>query len=204
MMNAAPKSPPTPVKVRVRLATEDDMPAVQEIYAHYVRLTTASFEEEPPTVAEMTARWQRVQARGLPYLVATKGKTVVGYAYASPFRERSGYRYTIEDSVYVTPDFLGRDVGNTLMEDLIKRCTALGFRQMIAVIGDSTNAASLALHSRHGFFVIGALSSTCFKFGRWVDAVLMQRILGEGDATLPGGEPGRRRRSAKRTRSSRA
>ena len=199
-MTAAPKSPPTPVKVRVRPATEEDMPAVQEIYAHYVRLTTASFEEEPPTVAEMTARWKGVQARGLPYLVATKGKGVVGYAYAVAFRERSGYRYTIEDSVYVAPNFLGRNVGNTLMEELIKRCTALGLRQMIAVIGDSTNAASLALHSRHGFFVIGALSSTCFKFGRWVDAVLMQRILGKGDAALPGGEPGRRKRNTKRAR----
>ncbi len=188
----------SPVKVRVRLATEQDMPAIQEIYAHYVLSTTASFEEEPPTVAEMTARWQRVLARSLPYLVATKGKRVVGYAYAGPFRERSGYRYTIEDSVYVAEDFRGRNVGNALLTELIERCTALGFRQMIAVIGDSTNASSLALHSRHGFFVVGALSSTCFKFGRWVDAVLMQRILGEGDNTLPPKYPGRRRQRARR------
>ena len=115
----------------------------------------------------------------------------------APFRERSGYRYTIEDSVYVGEDYLGRGVGNALMTELITRCTALGFRQMIAVIGDSTNAASLALHSRHGFFVVGALSSACFKFGRWVDAVLMQRILGEGDTTIPPGEPGRRRKRKK-------
>jgi L-amino acid N-acyltransferase YncA len=130
--------------------------------------------------------------------VATKGKQIIGYAYAGPYRERSGYRYTVEDSVYVAKDALGRNVGNALMSELIERCTALGFRQMIAVIGDSTNAASLALHSRHGFFVVGALSSTCFKFGRWVDAVLMQRILGEGDTTLPPKIPGKRSKKKSR------
>ena len=193
MSTSSSKTSPSLVKVRVRPALETDIPAVQEIYAHYVRLTTASFEDDPPTVAEMTARWQRVQARGLPYLVAVKGSKVVGYAYGAPFRERSGYRYTIEDSVYVAEDFLGKNVGNALMTELITRCTDLGFRQMVAVIGDSTNAASLALHSRHGFFVVGALSSTCFKFGRWVDAVLMQRILGDGDTTMPPKTPGKRR-----------
>jgi L-amino acid N-acyltransferase YncA len=198
MTSAAAKPSSGHLKVRIRPAVEQDISAVQEIYAHYVRLTTASFEDDPPTVAEMTARWQRVTARGLPYLVAVKGKTVVGYAYAAQFRERSGYRYTIEDSVYVAQDYLGRDVGNQLLAELIERCTALDFRQMIAVIGDSTNAASLGLHSRHGFFVIGALSSTCFKFGRWVDAVLMQRILGEGDTTLPAREPGKVKRRNKR------
>ena len=199
MSSSKEKQPASgPVKVRIRPALESDMPGVQEIYTHYVRLTTASFEEDPPTVAEMTARWQRVQSRGLPYLVAMKGNKLAGYAYAAPFRERSGYRYTIEDSIYVSEDFLGRNVGNALLTELIERCTALGFRQMVAVIGDSTNAASLAIHSRHGFFVVGALSSTCFKFGRWVDAVLMQRILGEGDTTIPPGQPGRRKRVGKK------
>jgi phosphinothricin acetyltransferase len=182
---------PAPFKVRVRPAVESDMPAVQEIYAYYVGKTTASFEDEPPTVAEMTARWQRIMSRGMPYLVAVKGKQVLGYAYAGPFRERSAYRYTCEDSVYVAQDALGRNVGNALMTELIERCTAFGFRQMIAVIGDSANAASLALHSRHGFYVIGALSSVGYKFGRWSDAVFMQRILGEGDTTLPAAKPGR-------------
>jgi L-amino acid N-acyltransferase YncA len=182
------------MKVRVRLAVEADMPTVQEIYAHYVQSTTASFEEVPPTVAEMTARWQHIQAQSLPFLIAVKGKRTVGYAYAGSFRARSGYRYTIEDSVYVAPDYLGRNVGNVLLSELIERCIDLGFRQMIAVIGDSTNAASLALHSRHGFFVVGALGSTCFKFDRWVDAVFMQRILGKGDATSPPKTPGRRKR----------
>ena len=125
-------------------------------------------------------------------LAPDHAKDIIGYAYAGPFRDRSGYRYTVEDSIYVAKEALGRNVGNALMVELIERCTALGFRQMIAVIGDSTNAASLALHSRHGFFVVGALSSACFKFGRWVDAVLMQRILGEGDTTLPPKVPGKR------------
>ena len=202
-MFGGPGMPPSPArsksfKVRVRMAVEADMPAVQEIYAYYVSHTTASFEEDAPTVAEMTARFQKVTAKGLPYLVATNGKQVIGYAYAGPFRDRSGYRYTIEDSVYVAKEALGRNVGNALINELLTRCTALGFRQMIAVIGDSTNAASLALHSRHGFFVVGALSSACFKFGRWVDAVLMQRILGEGDTTLPPKVPGKRGTTKKR------
>jgi phosphinothricin acetyltransferase len=161
------------------------MPAIQEIYAHYVLTTSASFEEEAPTVAEMTARWQRIQSRGMPYLVAVHKNRVVGYAYGGPYRERSAYRYTVEDSIYVAPDMMGRGVGNALMAPLIQKCTALGYRQMIAVIGDSANAASIALHSRHGFAVIGALRSSGFKFGHWSDAVLMQRPLGEGDTTLP-------------------
>ena len=182
-MSTAPSS--APIKVRIRAALESDMPAVQEIYAYYVTKTTASFEEEPPTVSEMTARWQRIVARGMPFLVAIRGKRILGYAYAAPFRERSAYRYTCEDSIYVAPDALGREIGNVLMTALINRCVACGFRQMIAVIGDSANAASLAIHSRHGFYVIGALSSVGYKFGRWSDAVFMQRSLGDGDTTMP-------------------
>jgi phosphinothricin acetyltransferase len=189
----APSPSPAPIKVRVRTALEGDMPAVQEIYAYYVAKTTASFEDDPPTVAEMTARWQRIIARGMPFLVAVRGTKVLGYAYAGPFRERSAYRFTCEDSIYVAPDALGRDIGNALMTALIARCEAFGFRQMIAVIGDSANAASLALHSRHGFYVIGALSSVGYKFGRWSDAVFMQRSLGEGDGTLPTGKTKRKR-----------
>jgi phosphinothricin acetyltransferase len=186
-----------PLKVRIRTALEADIPAVQEIYAHYVAKTTASFEDDPPTVAEMTARWQRIVARGMPFLVAARGKRVLGYAYASPFRERSAYRYTCEDSIYVAPDALGRDIGNALMTTLINRCVAFGFRQMIAVIGDSANAASLALHSRHGFYVIGALSSVGYKFGKWSDAVFMQRSLGDGDNSLPPRTTGSKRRKAR-------
>src|SRR5690349_24664386 len=123
-MTATPST--APLKVRIRPALEADIPAVQEIYAHYVAKTTASFEDDPPTVAEMTARWQRIAARKMPFLVAVRGKRVLGYAYASPFRERSAYRYTCEDSIYVTPDSLGRDVGNALMTALINRCVAFG------------------------------------------------------------------------------
>jgi len=184
-MSSAAASPPPDLKVRVRPATEEDMPAIQEIYAHYVLTTSASFEEDAPTVAEMTARWQRIQSLGMPYLVAIYKNRVVGYAYGAPYRDRSAYRYTVEDSIYVAPDVLGRNIGNALMNPLISKCTALGYRQMIAVIGDSANASSIALHSRHGFAVIGALRSSGFKFGRWSDAVLMQRPLGEGDTTLP-------------------
>lgn len=181
------------LKVRVRPATEQDMPAIQEIYAHYVLTTSASFEEDAPTVAEMTARWQRVQSQGMPYLVAIFKNRVVGYAYGAPYRDRSAYRYTVEDSIYVAPDVLGRNIGNALMTPLIAKCTALGYRQMIAVIGDSANASSIALHSRHGFAVIGALRSSGYKFGRWSDAVLMQRPLGEGDTTLPKRDVGGRK-----------
>lgn len=185
-MSAALASPAPPdLRVRVRPATEEDMPAIQEIYAHYVLTTSASFEEDAPTVAEMTARWQRIQSLGMPYLVAIYKNRVVGYAYGAPYRDRSAYRYTVEDSIYVAPDVLGRNVGNALMTPLLSKCTALGYRQMIAVIGDSANASSIALHSRHGFAVIGALRSSGYKFGRWSDAVLMQRPLGEGDTTLP-------------------
>ncbi len=196
-MSSSAQSSSRSKKVRVTVADLNDMAAIQEIYAHYVLNSTSSFEEEAPTVAEMTARWQKLKSMGMPWLVAMIGKRVAGYAYGGPFRERSAYRYTIEDSIYIAPDMLGRGVGNALMSELIKRCTNLGFRQMIAVIGDSTNAASLAIHSRHGFRVIGALSSSGFKFGRWADAVLMQRPLGDGDSELPDAKPGRRKRKRK-------
>jgi phosphinothricin acetyltransferase len=195
MTNTSPST--APIKVRVRQAIEADIPQIQEIYAYYVAKTTASFEDDPPTVAEMTARWQRITARGMPFLVAARGNKVLGYAYAGPFRERSAYRYTCEDSIYVAPESLGRDIGNALMTALIAKCQALGLRQMIAVIGDSANAASLALHSRHGFYVIGALSSVGYKFGRWSDAVFMQRSLGEGDNSLPA-KPGKAKRKRAR------
>ncbi len=194
MSASSKKLSPKPVRVKVRVATESDIPSIQQIYAHYVENTTSSFEEVAPTVEEMTNRWRNIQNKGLPYLVAMKGKQMVGYAYAGPFRERSGYRYTVEDSVYVAPDYLGRGVGNTLLSNVINRCTNLGFRQMIAVLGDGSNAASIALHRRHNFSIVGALGSTCFKFGRWVDAVLMQRTLGDGDTTTPPALTSKRRR----------
>jgi phosphinothricin acetyltransferase len=175
--------------VAVRDATDDDMAAVQAIYAHHVLHGLASFEIEPPDRTEMMKRRQAIVERGLPYLVATVNGRVAGYAYAGPYRLRPAYRFMLEDSVYVAPDALGHGLGRRLLADLIERCAALGYRQMIAVIGDSQNRPSIGLHERLGFARIGAIRSAGFKFGRWVDSVLMQRTLGEGDSTLP--PPGR-------------
>ena len=169
----------------MRPAAPGDLPAIQAIYAHYVLRGLASFEEEPPSVAEMQRRYEDTLARKLPYLVADLGGTVAGYAYGAPYRTRSAYRYAVEDSVYVRPDAQGRGVGTALLRELVRRCEALGYRQLIAVIGDSAHAASIALHAGEGFVRVGTLRSVGFKFGRWVDSVLMQRPLGPGDATKP-------------------
>jgi len=173
----------------IRPAATADVPAIQAIYAHHVLHGIASFEEEPPDQAEMARRLADVLKRGLPYLVAEDrpgSGTILGYAYAGPYRARPAYRYTLEDSVYVLPGEGGRGIGSALLGALIERCAALGYRQMIAVIGDSGNAGSIRLHARHGFRTIGTLASVGFKHGRWVDSVFMQRALGPGDETLPG------------------
>lgn len=169
----------------VRAATERDMAAVQAIYAHHVLHGLASFEEEPPSLDEMKARREAVLARGLPYLVAESNGEILGYSYASSFRPRPGYRYTIEDSVYVRDGAHGRGIGAALLRELIPLCEAGPARQLLAIIGDSGNAASIALHRRFGFEMIGTLRSVGFKLGRWVDTVYMQRALGQGDTTLP-------------------
>lgn len=170
----------------LRDARREDMEAVQAIYAHHVLTGLASFEEVPPSVAEMTARLETVRAAGLPYLVAERDGCILGYAYATPYRPRAAYRHTIEDSVYVADGAQGQGIGLALLEALIRRCEEGPWRQMLAVIGNSENTASLALHHRAGFHPIGTLTSVGFKFGRWVDTVLMQRPLGPGDGTLPG------------------
>jgi phosphinothricin acetyltransferase len=145
----------------------------------------ASFEEEPPPLDEMRRRFEEVRARGLPYLAADFGGVVAGYGYCAPYRSRSAYRYTLEDSVYVRHGSEGRGVGSALLRALIERCEGLGYRSVIAVIGDSANAASINLHASFGFLRVGTLRSAGFKFGRWVDSVLMQRPLASGDATPP-------------------
>jgi L-amino acid N-acyltransferase YncA len=176
--------------IKIRPATEADMGAIQAIYANYVLNSTASFEEEPPDVAEMSRRYADIIVRGLPYLVAeAKGKTV-GFAYAGPFRSRSAYRYTLEDSIYVSPDAVGKGVGRALLGAIIERCGTLGYRQMIGVIGDSTNLASIKLHETLGFRKEGVLKSVGYKFGRWIDVVIMHKTLGAPDAPPPGGKAG--------------
>ncbi len=171
--------------MELRAATPADIAAVQAIYAHHVRHGLASFEIEPPSPAEMLGRFESITGPGYPYLVATDGDTVLGYAYASAYRARPGYRYTVEDSVYVTPSAVGRGIGRQLLTRLVAECERRGYRQMLAVIGDSANAASIELHRACGFAHHGTLQSVGFKFGRWVDSVVMQRPLGQGDRTLP-------------------
>jgi L-amino acid N-acyltransferase YncA len=150
-----------------------------------------SFEEVPPDADEMRRRFEEVADRGLPYLVAVMHGAVVGYGYCNLFRTRSAYRFALEDSVYVKDGQHGKGVGRALLAELIERSTALGYRQMIAVIGDSANANSIGLHRSLGFIHAGTLRSTGYKFGRWVDTVTMQRPLGPGDGTLPAGDPGK-------------
>ncbi|HEX9395778.1 MAG TPA: GNAT family N-acetyltransferase [Burkholderiales bacterium] len=171
--------------LQLRPAAAADFPAIQAIYSHHVIHGLASFEEVPPALEEMRRRHADCAAASLPWLVADIGASVAGYGYCSPYRSRSAYRYSLEDSVYVRPDAQGKGVGSALLRELIARCEALGYRQMIAVIGDSANAASINLHASHGFLRAGLLRSSGFKLGRWVDSVLMQRPLGRGDASPP-------------------
>jgi phosphinothricin acetyltransferase len=153
------------------------MPKIQAIYSFHVLHGLASFEEEPPSVEELNRRRADALDRGLPYLVAETGGVVVGYSYAAPYRSRPAYRFTVENSVYIEEDLRRRGVGYLLLSALIARCIACKYRQMIAVIGDSENRASIALHERLGFIRVGTLHAVGFKFGRWVDSVLMQRAL---------------------------
>ena len=169
----------------LRDSAPGDEAGIAAIYAHHVGTGFGSFEETPPSVAEMRDRRDAVLARGLPFLVAVAAGRVSGYAYATLYRTRSAYRFTLEDSIYVAPDRARRGIGRALLAALIERCGALDYRQMVAVIGDSGNAASIRLHEALGFTQIGVHRAVGFKHGRWVDAVLMQRALGVGAATLP-------------------
>lgn len=169
----------------MRPATAGDLPAIRSIYAHHVLQGLASFEEEPPSVEELGRRFRDVTGRGLPYLVAETDGVVAGFGYCAPYRPRSAYRYALEDSVYVRHDMTGQGIGRRLLEELIRRCEGLGYRQIIAVIGDSANASSIGVHTACGFLRVGTLRSVGFKFNRWVDSVFMQRPLGPGDSTRP-------------------
>lgn len=174
----------------IRAATAADAEALAAIYRHHVLHGFGTFEEVPPSPAEMDTRRQAVVAHGLPYLVAEQagpeevGK-VLGYAYASPFRLRAAYRYTVEDSIYVAPDAQGRGVGRALLAAVLDHCERLGLRQVMAVIGDSDNAGSIALHRALGFEPAGVGKDVGFKHGRWVDIVWMQKALNGGNAATP-------------------
>ncbi|WP_282606604.1 GNAT family N-acetyltransferase [Pelagibius sp. Alg239-R121] len=169
----------------IRDATREDLPQIQAIYAHHVEHGLASFEETAPGLEEITARFEATLAGELPYLAAEFQGRIAGYAYAGAYRPRPAYRFSLENSVYVAPDAVEHGVGSALLSALIQRCAALGFRQLVAVIGDSANHASIGLHEKHGFTRAGQLKSIGFKFGRWVDSVIMQREIGEGGGTLP-------------------
>ncbi len=169
----------------IRPSTDADLPAITAIYGEAVRAGTGTFETEAPELNEMTRRRHDVLAKGLPWLVAQAGDEVLGYAYAGPFRPRHAYRYTLEDSIYLHPQARGRGVGRLLLAELLARCEACGARQMLAVIGDSQNLGSVALHRALGFTPVGTFADVGRKFDRWLDVVLMQRALGAGAATPP-------------------
>ncbi len=179
-------APEAAVVPLVRPARDSDMPCIREIYAHHVLNGFGSFEEVPPDLDEFQRRRADVLARKLPYLVAELGHRIGGYCYAAPFRTRSAYRFALEDSIYVAPSLGRRGIGRLLLRTLIEQCTALGYRQMLAVIGDSGNLSSINLHAQLGFAQVGTLPAVGFKLGRWIDSVIMQRPLGAGDASLPG------------------
>jgi phosphinothricin acetyltransferase len=175
-MNAAPS---------IRPAKPHDVAAITRIYAHAVRHGTASFELEPPDDAEIARRYAALHDGGFPYLVAELDGVVAGYAYAGPYRARPAYRFTVEDSVYTDPAMQRRGVGRALLERLLIDSQARGFRQMVAVIGDSAQLPSIELHRAAGFRMVGTFEAVGFKFGRWLDSVLMQKALGDGASTNP-------------------
>jgi phosphinothricin acetyltransferase len=171
----------------IRDVTDGDMEAVREIYSHHVLEGLASFEDDPPDAAEMTRRRDALLEEGYPYRVAVQDGRVKGYAYVSSYRPRPAYRHTVENSVYVDVNTHRQGIGRRLLQDLIEKCTAMGYRQMVAVIGDTANQPSIGLHAQQGFEVVGTLPSVGYKFGRWVGSVIMQRPLGDGDDILPDG-----------------
>ena len=173
--------------VMLRPATAADAPALAAIYGHHVTHGLGTFDLTPPSAETMAERMAGILAHGLPYLVAELDGRVAGYAYAGVFRPRAGYAYTVEDSVYIAPDAVGRGLGKTLLSRVIAECEAMGLRQMIACVGDSANAASIGLHTALGFTPSGTVEAAGFKHGRWVDIVFMRRSLGAGESTPPVG-----------------
>jgi L-amino acid N-acyltransferase YncA len=171
--------------LEIRPAAPADLPLIAAIYEHAVLYGTATFELIPPDLAEMTRRFDALMDGGYPYFVAALEGRVIGYAYAGAYRPRPAYRFTVENSVYLQPDIHRRGIGLQLLQRLIAESEARGYRQMIAVIGDSANAGSIGVHTKCGFGMIGTHPDVGFKFGRWLDTVMMQRALGDGGETLP-------------------
>lgn len=171
--------------IPIRPAQPRDLVEITRIYDHAVRHGTASFEIDPPDEREMARRYEALRAGGYPYLVAELDGEIIGYAYVGPYRTRPAYRWSVEDSIYVAPTSQRRGIGRALLERLIAEAEIGGFRQMIAVIGDSGNVGSIELHRAAGFRLVGIFDNVGFKFGRWLDSVLMQRPLGPGATALP-------------------
>jgi L-amino acid N-acyltransferase YncA len=174
----------------IRASTQQDIAAVTAIYSHHVLSGTGTFETTPPTETEMAARRADVLGKGLPYLVADDGGKVLGFAYCQWFKPRPAYRFSAEDSIYLHPDAAGKGLGRMLLAELAAQAEAAGIRKLIAVIGDSANAASVGVHRSLGFSQVGVFTSCGWKFGRWLDIVLMEKSLGEGDTTAPEGGAG--------------
>ncbi|MBG6241565.1 MAG: N-acetyltransferase family protein [Candidatus Symbiopectobacterium sp. Dall1.0] len=170
-------------------AKEQHISAIQKIYAYHVIHGTASFETEPPDINEMLSRLKKNHAAGLPWFVASKNGHITGYCYLSRYRERRAYQYTLEDSIYVDPQCQQQGVGKALLAHAIAWAEQRGFRQLIAIVGNSENEGSLHLHRQAGFSLVGTLASVGLKHGRWLDTVMLQRALGEGDSTLPESTP---------------
>ena len=169
----------------IRPSTAGDLAAITQIYGTAVTSGTGTFELEPPDLADMTRRRDDVLSKGLPWLVAERNQAVLGYAYANYFRPRLAYRFCLEDSIYLAPEAQGQGVGRLLLAELLSQCEVRGARQMLAVIGDGANLGSIAVHRACGFQPAGGFKAAGWKFDRWLDVVLMQKGLGEADATAP-------------------
>jgi len=176
----------TSATMRIRDAAPADIAEIQSIYAHHVLHGTGTFEEIPPSIEEMAQRFARITARGWAWRIAADATGVLGYGYYNQFRDRSAYRFTVEDSIYVRDDVRGQGVGKALVRQLLEDATAQGFRQMIAVIGDAENTGSIGVHASVGFQMVGTMRAVGLKFGRWLDVVTMQRALGSGAGGIPG------------------
>ncbi len=169
----------------IRPSTNADLPAITAIYAHHVLTGTGTFEVDPPSEDDMRSRRADVLSKGLPWLVAVENEMVIGYAYCNWFKPRPAYRFSAEDSIYLSPEAAGKGVGRTLLAELIAQAQQAGVRKLIAVIGDSANAGSIAVHTSAGFQSVGILKSCGWKFDKWLDVVLMDKFLGEADTTSP-------------------